>query len=66
MAVGIKLWVTEFCGNAFFKPLRDEMFQALSLVVDFLERILQDFVEECFEQAMMAQDLKRSPPTRSR
>ena len=64
MAVGIELWVTELCGNAFFEPLRDEMFQALSFVVDLFERVLQDFVEKCFDQTMMAQHLKRSPPTR--
>jgi hypothetical protein len=29
--------------------------------VDLFERVLQDFVEECFDQAMMAQHLKRSP-----
>jgi len=63
MAVGIKLWVAKFCREAFFKPLRDEMFQAFGFVVDFFEWVLQDFVEECLQQPMVANDLQRAPPT---
>jgi hypothetical protein len=62
MAMRVELWVTQLCSNALFEPLRDEMFQALSFLVDPFERVLQDFVEECFDQAMMTQHLKRSPP----
>ena len=61
MAVRVELWLAQLCSNALFEPLRDEMFQALSFFVDLFERVLQDFVEECFDQAMMAQHLKRSP-----
>ena len=60
MAVGIKLWVAKFCREAFFKPLRDEMFQAFGFVVDFFEWVLQDFVEECLQQPMVANDLQRA------
>jgi hypothetical protein len=64
VAVRIELWVTQFRGNAFFKSLRDEMFQAFRFFVNLFQRVLQDFVEKCFDQAMMAQHLKRSPSAR--
>ena len=66
MAVGIKLWVTEFCGNTLFEALRDEMLQPLGLVMDLLDGIVQYFVQKCLQQPMMAHDLQRAPPTGER
>ena len=61
MAVRVELWMAQFRGDALFKPLRDEMFEALRFFVDLFERVVQDLVEECFNEAMMAQHLKRTP-----
>ena len=61
MPVGIELRVPELRSDALFKTLGDEVFQPLGLVMDLLDRKIQDLVEECLDQAMVAQDFKRAP-----
>ena len=50
----------QFCGDALFETLRNEMFQPFGLVMDLFDGIVQDLIEKCLQQAVMAQDLQRS------
>ena len=61
MAMRIELWVAQLCVDALLEPFRDEMFKALRFLVNLFERVVQHFVEKCFDQTMMAQHLKRPP-----
>ena len=59
MTVRIEPWVAQLCGDTLLEPLRDEMFEALRFLVNLFERVIQHFVEEGFDKAMMTKHLKR-------
>ena len=61
MPVRIELRVAQLCGDALLEPFRNEMFKALSLLVNLFDGVVQHFEKKCFDEAMMAQHLK-SPP----
>ncbi len=54
----VELGVAEFGGDALFEPLRDEVLEALGLLVHFVPGIVEDLVEEGLDEAMMADDLE--------
>ena len=58
MPVRIELRTAQLYCDALFEPFRDEMFEALRFLVNLFERVVQHLVEECFDEAMMAQHLK--------
>ena len=53
MAVRIELWMSQLRGDALFEPLRDEMFEVLRFLVNLFDGVVQHFIEECLDQAMM-------------
>jgi len=55
MPVGIEFRMSKLRGDAFLKPLGDEMFEPLSLFMNFVHRVIQDFVEKGLDQPMMAE-----------
>ena len=57
----INLWVAQFGSDSFFKALRNKVLQALGFVVQFFERIVEDLVQKCLDQPMMAKNLKSAP-----
>ena len=57
----IEFRISKFCGDALLEPLRNEMFKALSFLVNLFDGVVQHFEEKCFEEAMMTYHLK-SPP----
>ena len=61
MSVRVELRMTQLCVDTLLKPFRDEMFEALGLLVNLLEWVVQHFVEEGFDEAMMAHHLKSAP-----
>ena len=59
--MGIELRVAELGGDALLKALGDEVLEALSLLVHFVPRVIEHAHQEGFEQAVVANDLKRAP-----
>lgn len=58
MAMRISCGMAQPCRDPFFKSLRNEMFQTLSLVVKFLYRVAQHFEQECLDEPMMTNDFQ--------
>lgn len=58
VAVGVEGWIAKLGGDALFEALADEMLEALGLVVDLVEGVIEDLEEEGFEEAMVAEDLE--------
>lgn len=58
VAVGVELGVAELGGDALFEALGDEVLEALGLLVDLVPGVVEDLVEEGFEEAMVADDLE--------
>ena len=56
MPVRIDFRIAENGGNAVFKTLGDEVFQPLGLLMHFVPGILQNVMQEEFEQAVMADE----------
>ena len=55
MPVRVRLGITQFGGDPVFESLRYEVFQPLGLLVYFIPRIAEEFMQELFQQAMVAQ-----------
>jgi len=55
MPVGIVFRMPQLCSNALLEPLGDEMLKTLSLFMNFLHWVIQDFVEKGLDQPMMSQ-----------
>lgn len=47
-------------GDALFELFADEVLEALGFVVELFDGVVEDFVEEGFEQAMVADDFERA------
>jgi len=60
VAVGVACGVVELGGDTGFEFFRDEVFEAFGFVVEFVERIVEDFEEEGFYEAMVANDFQRA------
>ena len=54
MPVRILLRLSKFLCDAFLKTLRDEMLQALGFIVNFINGVIENFVQESLNQAVMA------------
>jgi hypothetical protein len=60
VAMRIELGVAELGGDALFEALRDEMFEAFGLLMHLVPGIVEDLMEESFDEAMVANDLESS------
>ena len=58
MAVRIRLGIAQLGRHAIFEFLRNEVLQALGFFVNFVPGVVQDIVQEAFEQAVMAENFK--------
>lgn len=65
-AVRVLLRVPELGVNACFEAFGDEVLQPLRLFVQLIDFVVQDAVEECLDQAVVAHDLKRTSPAGGR
>jgi len=54
MPVRVDFGIAENCSNAVFKTLGDKVLQPLRFLMHFVPGILQNVMQEEFEQAMMA------------
>lgn len=54
MSVGVEFRVSENCSDTVFKLLGNEMFKPLSLFVNLVPRILEDLVQEQFQETMVS------------
>ena len=66
MPVRIEPWVAQLYGDPFLEPFRDEMFEPLRLLMNLFDRVVEYFIQECLEEAMVAQDLQRASLARRR
>ena len=62
VAVGVEFGMAEFGGDALFEALGDEMLEALGFRVDFFDGVIEQFVEEGFDEAVVAEDLEGAAP----
>ena len=62
VAVGVEFGMAEFGGDALLEALGDEMLEALGFRVDFFDGVIEQFVEEGFDEAVVAEDLKGAAP----
>ncbi len=58
MPMGVLLRVAKFSGDAFLETLGDEMLQALGLIVQFVDGVVQNLVEKGLDQPMMTNNLE--------
>ena len=56
VAVRVAGGVAELGGDSLFKVFGDEVFEAFGFVVEFTERVAEDFEEEGFDKAVVADD----------
>ena len=56
--------MAELGGDALLEAFRDEVFEAFGLLMDFVPGIVENLMEEGFEEAVMADDLKGAPFSR--
>ena len=55
MSMRIEFRVPEFGGDAFFESLRDEMFEALCLLMHFFYRVVEHLVKKGLDEPMVTQ-----------
>jgi len=65
VAVGVAGGVAELGGDTFFEVLGDEVLKAFGFVVQFVEWIVEDFEEEGFDEAVVANDFQSAFAARS-
>ena len=56
--MGVGGGMAEFGGDALFEALGDEVFEALGLFVELFDGVVEDFVEEGLDEAVMADDFE--------
>jgi hypothetical protein len=56
--VGIRLRVAQLSGDPVFQSLRDEMLQPIRLVVNLVPGVIEEIVQETFQQAVVTKHLK--------
>ena len=64
--VRVDFGVAENGGDPIFETLRDEVFQPLGLVMDLVPGILQNVMQEEFQEAVMPHQFPRPPFPRGR
>ena len=62
----VELGPSQLCIDALLETLGDEMLQPFCLVMDLLDRVVQDFVQKRLKQPVMTQDLQRAPSSSGR
>ena len=60
MPMGINFRVPELGGNALFKSLGDEMFQALRLFMHFIDRVIEYLIKKCLNKPVVTHHLQGS------
>ena len=60
VAMGVAGGVVELGGDAGFEFFRDEVLKAFGFAVKFVERVVEDFEEEGFYEAVVADDFERA------
>jgi len=58
VAVRVGVGMAEFFGDAGLEVFGDEVLQALGLIVQLFDRVVEDFVEERFDEAMVPDDFE--------
>src|ERR1700740_3029527 len=58
MPMGIEFRMSELRPDALLETLGDKMFKPLSLLVNFLDRVIEDFIEKRFDEPVMPKDLQ--------
>ena len=58
VAVRVELGMAELGGDALLEALGDEVLEALGFLMDFVPGVVEDFVEEGFDEAVVADDLE--------
>jgi hypothetical protein len=66
VTVGIAFRITHLLRDPSLKCFRDEMLQALRLIMDFSERVIQYPVKKCLHQSVMTHDFKSPLAAESR
>ena len=57
MPVRVRFGVSQFGRDPVLQPLRDEMFQTLRFFVNLVPRIIENVVEESFQETVVADHL---------
>ena len=57
----VELRVSEYSGDAFLETLGDEVLQAFSFIVKFIDGVVQYLVEKGLDQPVMTNDLEGTP-----
>lgn len=65
-AVGVAVGVTELGGDAGLEALGDEVFQALGLVVQLVQVVVEHAMKEGLDETVMADDLEGTAATQRR
>src|SRR5271168_454614 len=62
MSVRVCFGIAEFGGNPILEFFGDEMLQTLGLFMDFVPRIIENVVQEAFEQPVVANHFQSASP----
>ena len=54
----VSFWIAQFPRDAIFQPLRDVVLQAFALIVNLVPRVVEEIMQETFQQAVMAENLQ--------
>jgi len=60
MPMRVELWPSQLGIDALLKAFGDEVFKSLSLLVHFLQWVVENLIEKRFYQPMVTKDLKRA------